>query len=281
MSSTRLASAVFTFFLSSFITSAAWAQGALENPAQNGNESGIGLISGWHCDAGIIQISFDGGPLQDAAYGTERGDTAPACGDSDNGFGLLFNYNLLGDGVHTARAYADGMEFASSTFNVTTLGYEYVQGLAGNHVLRDFPIPGLGVIVSWQESKQNFVIEDFGALDPGSVDPTGYWTFSGNQPAYSAIQVDDFGHVSLIEIDFNRAEPRIYEGDLDGNTVRLQSIYAGAGLASVVVELEFNAPDSAISTLVQCIPNPGYVCTTPVGVPRQMIKCPTVGASCL
>ena len=33
-----------------------------------------------------------------AAYGTERLDTQAACGDTDNGFGLLFNWNLLDDG---------------------------------------------------------------------------------------------------------------------------------------------------------------------------------------
>ena len=52
----------------------------LENPAPGSFQSGIGLISGWVCDAQAITISFDGGPPQEAAYGTSRGDTQAACG---------------------------------------------------------------------------------------------------------------------------------------------------------------------------------------------------------
>ena len=36
-----------------------------------------------------------------------------ACGDTNNGFGLLYNWNRLGDGVHTVTAYADGVEVES------------------------------------------------------------------------------------------------------------------------------------------------------------------------
>ena len=57
-----------------------------------------------------------------AASRTERRDTTGVCGDSNNGFGLLFNWNLLGDGTHTVRALADGVEFDRATFTVTTLG---------------------------------------------------------------------------------------------------------------------------------------------------------------
>ena len=48
----------------------------LENPAPGSFQSGLGLISGWVCDAQTITISFDDGPPQEAAYGTSRGDTA-------------------------------------------------------------------------------------------------------------------------------------------------------------------------------------------------------------
>ena len=37
------------------------------------------------------------------------------CGDSNNGFGLLFNWNLLGNGDHTIRALADGVELGRAT----------------------------------------------------------------------------------------------------------------------------------------------------------------------
>lgn len=55
-----------------------------------------------------------------ATYGAERRDTTSVCGDSKNGFVLPFNWNLLGDGTHTVRALADGIEFDSATFTVTT-----------------------------------------------------------------------------------------------------------------------------------------------------------------
>ena len=55
-----------------------------------------------------------------ATYGTERRDTTSVCGDSNNGFVLPFNWNLLGDGPHTVRALADGVEFDRATFTVTT-----------------------------------------------------------------------------------------------------------------------------------------------------------------
>ena len=69
--------------------------GYLENPGAASFQSGIGLISGWTCDAEAVEIVLNGEP-QEAAYGTARLDTEAVCGDSDNGFGLLFNWNLLG-----------------------------------------------------------------------------------------------------------------------------------------------------------------------------------------
>lgn len=63
-----------------------------------------------------------------ATYGTERRDTTGVCHDSKNGFVLPFNWNLLGDGTHTARAFADGVEFDSATFTVTTQGAEFQSG---------------------------------------------------------------------------------------------------------------------------------------------------------
>lgn len=133
------------------------AQGNLENPRASGIENGIGLVSGWHCDAGTIEIQFDNGALTPAAYGTPRADTAGVCGDSDNGFGLLWNYNLLGDGPHTLRVFADGVQFASAAFEVRTLGQEFVEGLTLTKELTAFDI-GKRIELSWQQHKQGFVI---------------------------------------------------------------------------------------------------------------------------
>ena len=63
-------------------------------------------------------------------------------GRADVGFGLLFNWNLLGDGEHTVRALADGVEFARATFTVTTLGDEFVRGASGATPPRRLPHRG-------------------------------------------------------------------------------------------------------------------------------------------
>src|SRR5262245_25398456 len=90
------------------ITSTAIAQGLLENPASNTFQSGQGIISGWHCNAQQIEIVIDDTIHGVAAYGTPRGDTQSQCGDTNNGFGLQINWNILGDGSHTVIVLADG-----------------------------------------------------------------------------------------------------------------------------------------------------------------------------
>ena len=144
--------------------------GILENPGPGSFQSGIGLFSGWVCDASQIEIEIlptgndktclDRTRLQ-AAYGTIRSDTAGVCGDTDNGFGLLFNWNLLGDGTHTVRAFADGIEFDSATFTVTTLGTEFLTGVRRVETIPNFPERGKNVAVEWQEASQNFVIIEY------------------------------------------------------------------------------------------------------------------------
>ena len=131
--------------------------GVLENPSPASFQSGIGVLSGWVCDAAEVVIEIDELPLV-AAYGTSRADTAERCGDTDTGFGLLFNWNLLGDGEHTVVAVVDGVELGRATVTVSTLGEEFVQGAAGTCELADFPTPGETVTLRWQEAQQNFVI---------------------------------------------------------------------------------------------------------------------------
>ncbi|MEW6297439.1 MAG: choice-of-anchor D domain-containing protein, partial [Thermodesulfobacteriota bacterium] len=150
----------------------------LENPQPASFQSGIGVISGWVCTAGRVDIEFDGAFTLQAAYGTSRADTAGVCGDEgNNGFGLLFNWNLLGDGVHTVRALADGVEFARVSFTVATLGMgEFATGLAGGTQVANFPQAGTAMRLQWEESQQNFPLA--GAIPPG-VNPNQCVTQSG------------------------------------------------------------------------------------------------------
>ncbi len=70
----------------------------------------------------------------------------------------MLNWNLLTDGEHTIRVLADGEEFASTTFTVTTLGVEFAEGLSGEFVIADFPEPGVNTTIIWIQSLQNFAI---------------------------------------------------------------------------------------------------------------------------
>ncbi len=124
---------------------------------RNDFQSGIGVISGWVCEAEEIVIELDGMPLQ-AGYGTTREDTRSVCGDTDNGFSLSWNWNNLGAGTHTVRALLDGVEFANTTVRVTTFGEQFLRGASGTFDLPNFPTLGETTTVQWEESLQNFVI---------------------------------------------------------------------------------------------------------------------------
>jgi len=141
--------------------------GLLENPQAGTFQSGLGLVSGWVCDADEVTFRIDGGEPIDAAYGTGRADTAGICGDADNGFGALLNWNLLGAGEHTIRAYADGIEIGTTTFAVATLGVTFLTGASGTYELDDFPFDGDETTISWQEESQSFVITGSSASSSG------------------------------------------------------------------------------------------------------------------
>ena len=136
--------------------------GYLENPSPNSFQSGIGVLSGWVCEAEAVEIEIgtESGETERlvAGYGTERADTEEMCGDTDNGFGLLFNWNRLRDGEHTVIAYVDTVELGRATVRVTTLGYEFLRGAEGECVVEDFPGLGQSVLLEWQQTSQNFII---------------------------------------------------------------------------------------------------------------------------
>jgi len=51
------------------------AQATLENPQSVSFQSGIGVVSGWVCNATLIEIIFNDSVTLQAAYGTNREDT--------------------------------------------------------------------------------------------------------------------------------------------------------------------------------------------------------------
>ena len=138
-------------------TVAAAPKGSLENPGNRSFKSGIGVISGWVCNATRVEVAI-GNTRIPVVYGTSRGDTASVCGDTNNGFVTLVNWNLLGDGVHTMRLVVDGVAIGLSEFKVTTFGQEFLQGAAGAYSLFDFPRRGSTAVIEWDQSSQNFVV---------------------------------------------------------------------------------------------------------------------------
>lgn len=153
------------------------AQSALENPANGSTQSGISVISGWKCTAGALTARFDGGPSIEVVYGSPRGDTRSTCGDDNNGFVVLWNWNLLRDGTHLVEILDDGVPFVSATVTVVTLGTEFLTGVNGSFILSGFPQPGQNVTVEWQQGVQNFIITERQTGLPTLSDLLGVWNF--------------------------------------------------------------------------------------------------------
>ena len=152
----------FVFGLTLCVPSLTLAQltATLEIPDDGDTLSGIGVISGWKCEAeGDITVRLDGGIPIKMVYGSERGDTRRPCGDADNGFLAIFNWSLLLDGEHTAVAYDNGVEFARSTFEVATLGEEFLTDADVRVRVPNFPAPGETTWFRWVEGTQHLEID--------------------------------------------------------------------------------------------------------------------------
>lgn len=202
------------------------AQGYLENPADMGRESGIGLVSGWHCDAALLEVQFDTYPPVEASYGTTREDTAGPCGDADNGFALLWNWNILGDGQHTVRVFADGVEFDSATFQVNTLGAEFITGIDLQTELISLET-GKQVQITWQDPKQNFVITQVEESDitMGAVLAVLSGTWSGNWNAPGT-----FGSLSMTIGDNGSGEVAVSDIVLTGTGCATHGVGIDTGI---------------------------------------------------
>lgn len=154
---------------------------ALESPTASSNESGVGLIRGWACDASRIDITIDSSTNMQMSYGADRPDTAERCGDSNNGFGAVVNWNRSGNGIHNLKAYRDGVQFADVNFFITTLGVEYLTGASGHFLLTGFPDASRNYYWAWSEPHQGFVVSG-GTGTPNPSDSTGDATHNLESP---------------------------------------------------------------------------------------------------
>ncbi len=153
----------------------------LELPGSGSTQSGIGVISGWKCDAnGQLTVRFNGGRSLPLIYRSERGDTRSVCGDSENGFVAIWNWGVLGDGRHTAVVYDNGVEFDRATFTVVTPGVDFLQGVSGSGTAT--LSNGQRVTLQWSEGSQSFVATDFTGTAPppssGVGQFLGTWRFT-------------------------------------------------------------------------------------------------------
>lgn len=137
------------------------AQQLLENPQALSFYSGISAISGWVCKARKVHVLIDSTLQLDAAYGTVRGDTLSTCGDTNNGFSILVNWNELSEGLHTVALCVDDVCESAVQFAVHSYGQSFLRGRNGlipvctNKLSPPFPTP---TILTWQESSQSWVI---------------------------------------------------------------------------------------------------------------------------
>ncbi len=137
----------------------------LENPGAYQFASGIFVFSGWICEVlGSVRLVVTGTAGTETiipAYGTDRGDTAGVCGDSNNGFGALSNVNRLGHGAATAELYIDDVLAVTNHFWVTKPSDKnFNRDISGEFTIPGFPTPTEDTILIWQSEDQNFSIKE-------------------------------------------------------------------------------------------------------------------------
>lgn len=146
------------------LSSAQGAAQVLENPSNGGLYSGIGVISGWTCDAaGTLTVRFNGGAAIPLAYRNDRPDTQATCGDTNNGFVAIWNWARLGAGTHTAVAYDNGVAFARVRFTVGAAGTEFLRGVEADALVAGFPTPSSNGRFTWNEATQHLELAEAGS----------------------------------------------------------------------------------------------------------------------
>ncbi len=158
-------------------SSGCFAQGYLENPVINTTESGISIVSGWHCTATNVRIYIDGQDYGYAGAGTNRFDTEPVCGHHETGFSRLINWNVLQPGAHVIEVYADDILLESRPFKTTRSAIvPFATGINKTFELSGFPAAGQSVKLTWNEAKQSFVVTETDAHANSSDDLEGSYS---------------------------------------------------------------------------------------------------------
>jgi len=79
--------------------------------------------------------------------------------NTNTGFGLLVNFNRLGNGTHTAQVLVNSVPQGTPTqFTVTAPRRVPDAGIRPDHGA-ELPVSGPTTTLIWQESQQNFAID--------------------------------------------------------------------------------------------------------------------------
>ena len=176
-------------------------------PGEGTTLSGVGVISGWKCEAtGDLTVRFfaDGGAVSVAGsdtfpllYGSARPDVRDtgACPDADVGFVAVWNWGNLDDGDYTAVVYDNGMEFDRSTFTVVTTGEKFLEGASARVSVRDFPRTGETATFEWNQSTQHLELVSVlgSAVDRSIVTYLTGPVAEGKSPGLIAAIIDEAG----------------------------------------------------------------------------------------
>ena len=163
----------------------------LEIPTPNTTVSGIGVISGWKCDAGELTVRFDGGEPIALLHGAERADVlnAGACDHANVGFLSIWNWGNLGDGEHTAVVYDDGEEFARSVFTVRRFQEAFVTNASLTVSAQDFPSQGETAVFAWSQPTQHLELVDaFGARAENDPPDCAGWVTGTGDGTYDSVE---------------------------------------------------------------------------------------------
>lgn len=196
-----------------------YAQWALENPVAGGTESGISVISGWHCTSSNISVEIDGVGLGKAGGGTLRTDTVSVCGQAETGYSRSFNYNKLTPGSHSISVYADGQLLETRQFNtVQSGGAEFVTGLSKTVTIFDFPSSGKTATLQWSQAKQSFVVTEISEGGSGVADMSSlYGSYT------QVINVSAFGSSCSIYGASSGSTTETFYVTTSGNTTRIMA----------------------------------------------------------
>ena len=163
---------VILFMMASVLSTGVFAIGVLGTPNKGSTVSGVGVISGYHCNSKDITVYIDGNSIGKAGAGTTLLGTLGTCGQTETGYSLVYNFNNLAPGQHTISVTADGVTFDSGTFyTVQSGGVPWLAGVAAEATLDNFPTAGKRATLVWYQSYQNFVITKIEDMAGGTLPP--------------------------------------------------------------------------------------------------------------